>query len=360
MNARRVQLTVPRAPVEYCHTFPCFGGTCTVIAADAHCPQRAAQAAASAMRTLLGWHRRFSRFDPASELMRFNEDPRPEVAVSPMLGRLIEVARAASRNTGGLVDATLGAQIVRAGYESHFEGPGVGLREALSLAPPRSPAGPSPATDCAEIAVDPAASVARRRLGTIFDPGGIAKGVFADELAATLGGLDAFAIDCAGDVRLGGRAGIVREVHVASPFDERELHTFRLAAGGIATSGIGRRSWIDGDGRPAHHLLDPGTGRPAFTGVVQATALAPTAAEAEVLAKAAVLGGPARASAWLRHGGMFVRDDGSYEVLEPTAKAAAPRGGCVTATPSPRGRSPRPHAASRARRRTRPPRFPRC
>ena len=44
--------------------------------------------------------------------------------------------------------------------------------------------------------------------------------------------------------------------------------------------------------RPAHHLLDPATGRPAFTGVVQATALAPTALEAEIRAKAAVLGGP--------------------------------------------------------------------
>jgi len=35
---------------------------------------------------------------------------------------------------------------------------------------------------------------------------------------------------------------------------------------------------VDDDARPAHHLLDPRTGRPAYTGVVQATALAPTAA----------------------------------------------------------------------------------
>ena len=73
----------------------------------------------------------------------------------------------------------------------------------------------------------------------------------------------------------------------------------------------------DGDGRPAHHLLDPRTGAPAFTGIVQATALAPTAAQAEVLAKAAVLSGP-RASEWLRHGGVVVTDDGRYERLEAT------------------------------------------
>ena len=54
-------------------------------------------------------------------------------------------------------------------------------------------------------------------------------------------------------------------------------------------AGSAARSWLDARGRPAHHLLDPATGRPAFTGVVQATALAPTALEAEWRAKAAVL-----------------------------------------------------------------------
>lgn len=318
MSVRRVRVAARKPAVEHRHSFPCFGGTCTVIVAD-YRPVYAADAAAVAKRSLLSWHERFSRFEPASELTLFNTDPRAEVPVSPMLARLIEVALAASRDTGGLVDATLGAEIERAGYQTHFKGPGIRLHKALWLAPPRSPAGPSPTAEQDRIVIDPSRSVVRRPPGTIIDPGGIAKGVFADELAATLVGVDAFAIDCAGDVRLGGRAGVVREVHVTSPFDGSNLHTFHLAGDGIATSGIGSRSWIDSRGRPAHHLLDPRTGRPAFTGVVQATALAPTAAEAEVLAKAALLSGPERAPDWLAYGGMFVRDDGSYEVLEPTA-----------------------------------------
>ncbi|MGB0094489.1 MAG: FAD:protein FMN transferase, partial [Solirubrobacteraceae bacterium] len=106
--------------------------------------------------------------------------------------------------------------------------------------------------------------------------------MFADELAARLKGYGTFAIDCAGDIRLGGTDETLREVHVASPFDGSSLHTFTLASGALATSGIGKRSWRAPDGRPAHHLLDPRTGAPAFTGVVQVTALAPTAAEAEV------------------------------------------------------------------------------
>ena len=83
----------------------------------------------------------------------------------------------------------------------------------------------------------------------------------------------------------------------------------------MATSGIGRRSWLDACGAPAHHLLNPATGRPAFTGVTQATALAPTALEAEARAKAAVLSGPERAREWLPDGGVVVFDDGSFEVV---------------------------------------------
>jgi len=125
-------------------------------------------------------------------------------------------------------------------------------------------------------------------------------------------------VDCCGDLRLGGTA---RTVQVTSPFDGDVMHELSLAGGGVATSGIGKRSWLDANGRPAHHLLDPSCGRPAYTGLVQVTALAPTALEAEVRAKAALLSGPDHAQGWLAHGGVVVRDDGSHTVLE----AHAPR-----------------------------------
>jgi thiamine biosynthesis lipoprotein len=47
---------------------------------------------------------------------------------------------------------------------------------------------------------------------------------------------------------------------------------------------------------------------------VQATAIAPTALEAEARAKAAVLGGPEQAARWLPHGGVVVLDDGSHQI----------------------------------------------
>jgi FAD:protein FMN transferase len=87
--------------------------------------------------------------------------------------------------------------------------------------------------------------------------------------------------------------------------------------GRVATSGIGRRSWINDDGSHAHHLLDPATGRPAFTGIVQATALARTAAEAEMRSKAALLSGPENAELWLPDGGVIAFDAGDHRVIAP-------------------------------------------
>lgn len=303
-------------PVEQRDTFACFGSSCTVIVADA-AEADAAVALAAARRRLEAWHEQFSRFRPNSELTRMNQDPAETVLVSPLMRRVVEAGVQAARATGGLVDPTLLTQIEDAGYRSHYDGPGVPLVTALAMAPARRPGRPAPEANWRLVSTNRRTSSVTRPAGVQIDPGGIAKGVFADELAALLAGHDAFVVDCGGDLRLGGCYAPAREVHVASPFEDAVLHTFTLHSGGVATSGIGKRSWIDPDGQVSHHLLDPGTGRPAFTGIVQATALAPTATEAEMLSKAALLRGPAGAGEVLVHGGAFVLDDGDYVVLDP-------------------------------------------
>ena len=305
--------------IEQRDTFSCFGSRCTVIVADANSEQ-AARAVSLARRRLLEWHEQFSRFEPGSELTRLNEDPRQTVPVSPMMRRVVEAAVQAARATGGLVDPTLLTEIERAGYGSHFEGDGLPLADALTRAPARRPGRPSPEANWRLVRTDRRTGTVTRPPGVRIDPGGIAKGVFADELAARLAGLVAVVVECAGDLRLGGMEAPAREVHVASPFDDAILHTFTLRSGGVATSGIGKRSWIGPDGGVAHHLLDPATGRPAFTGVVQVTALAPTAIEAEALSKSALLRGPAEAGAALPYGGVLVLDDGNFVVLDTGAQ----------------------------------------
>jgi FAD:protein FMN transferase len=289
-------------------SFSCFGGRCAVLVDDP-------AAALQARRRLEAWHGRFSRFDPASELSRLNADPRPAVAVTPTMTRLVEAVIAAARLTDGLVDSTLVPEIEAAGYTGDLGAP-LPLSLALRLAPARRPAAPSARRRWREIRV--LDGIVHRPPGVAIDSGGLGKGLFADLIAESLPHATC-GIDCAGDLRFRGPR---RTINVASPFGGGPVHAFALTDGAVATSGIGRRSWLDARGRPAHHLLDPATGEPAFTGVVQATALAPTAVEAEVRAKAAVLSGPVAGERWLAaHGGVLVLDDGRVRVVAAGVEA---------------------------------------
>lgn len=299
---------------ERIERFACFGSECSVRVSGDGRERTAQDAVRAARRTLEGWHERFSRFLRDSELSRFNADTRSGVPVSPLLARLAAAVGVAARISHGLVDATLLGELQTAGYE-HDLGEPLELARALALAPPRKAARASAAAGWRRLAVDLRAGIVTRPRGLQIDGGGLAKGLFADVLAQELGEHRSFAVDCAGDLALGGRSRTPRRVHVESPFDGGVLHTFELSSGGIATSGIARRSWLDSRGRPAHHLLDPASGRPAFTGIVQATALAPSALEAEIRAKHALLAGPKDAAMRLAHGGVLVYDDGSHELV---------------------------------------------
>lgn len=306
------------APSEARIEFACFGSRAAAsLAGDGDLDH----ALGDVRRRLLAWHRRLTRFDPTSELSRLNADPRSRVRVSSIMCRFAAAAVEAAELTGGLVDPTLVDEIEAAGYEDDL-GESLSLETALARAPARSPGRPNPAARWREIEVDRRGRAVIRPPGVSLDSGGIAKGLCADILGARLGGHDAFAVDCGGDMRIGGRARLPRPVRVADPFGGEPLHVFEVTDGGVATSGIGRRNWLDRDERVAHHLLDPSTGRPAFTGIVQVTALAPTAIDAETLAKAALLSGPGEAPGRLRHGGVLVFDDGSFEVIEPRGLAA--------------------------------------
>jgi thiamine biosynthesis lipoprotein len=297
--------------------FQCFGSSCAVFITGDSAKATAAEAAAWAQRRMLEWHRQFSRFEPDSELSRLNADPGETVTVSPLMARMVDAATVIGSLTGGLVDVTLINEIERAGYAQHFDGDPVPLATALARAPPRTPARPHPNAGWKQLRVSQRDRTVTRPPGVKLDSGGIAKGLFADVLAEELADHAAFAVDCGGDIRIGGVAGTPRQVNVESPFDGSTIHSLTLTGGAVATSGIGRRSWIGAHGLPAHHLLDPATGHPAFTGIVQATALASTGMLAEALSKAAILGGPEGAKRWLTRGGVVVFDDGTHHVFSP-------------------------------------------
>ncbi|HET8566411.1 MAG TPA: FAD:protein FMN transferase [Solirubrobacterales bacterium] len=297
-------------------TFECFGG---LVHVSIHGPpsMQPEKAAAVAEARLLAAHRQLSRFLPGSELSRLNRDPRARVPADPLLLRLVSAARKAGELTDGLVDATLLGEIEAAGYrDSMPRRPDPG-RPVQPEAP--APAGPSPARSWAMLSVDWPAEAIERPPGVEIDSGGIAKGLLADEVAATLAEFPAYAVDCCGDARIGGTGGRRRPIRVEDPFGGEPVGSLEISDGGVATSGITRRSWEGIEGAPAHHLLDPSSGEPAFTGVVQATALAPSAFLADVHAKWALLSGPELAPSRLPYGGVLVLADGDTEtVAAPT------------------------------------------
>jgi thiamine biosynthesis lipoprotein len=295
--------------------FECFGGTATihVCGANAVAGEKAAD---RAQTRLLDAHRRLSRFSDESELTRLNDDPRWEVPATSLMRALADAVAKAGSLSGGLVDATLLDRIERVGYRVSLDGePSTSLSEALASRAERAPGAPHPDRLWRSIGVDEVGGKVVRPPGVKIDSGGIAKGLVADLAAEELRGHRTYAVDCCGDIRIGGCAGLERRVRVDDPFGGGPVHELKLRDGAVATSGIGRRCWTAPDGGGAHHILDPASGEPAFTGIVQATALAPTALLAEVYAKAALLAGPKRADEWLPHGGVVVRDGGEIDVI---------------------------------------------
>jgi thiamine biosynthesis lipoprotein len=291
-------------------SFACMGTTVRIVAGD---PGRVAAARAF----LTGFDHRLSRFRPDSELPALNADPREEVPASALLRAAVHAGLWAATTTGGLVDPTVVDALEQAGYDRSLSGAvSQPLGTLLAQAPARRPAAPNPRSRWREVEVDDARGLIRRPHGTRLDTGGTGKGLAADAVAHRLDGEERFVVDCGGDVRVGG-LGAEREpfeVSVVHPLTGRVEETFPLVAGGVATSGIDRRVWRSGGGRPAHHLIDPSTGRPAWTGLVGATAIAPSALEADVRAKAAVLSGPQRARELLRpHGGILFHEGGRSE-----------------------------------------------
>jgi thiamine biosynthesis lipoprotein ApbE len=177
-----------------------------------------------------------------------------------------------------------------------------------------------PASDLCRLNADPrelvpAAPLVRRFAQAVRwageASGGLGKGLAADLMAAALSACGTWAIDCGGDLRVGGLLAHERAIDVADPDGGAEaIHRLQIARGAVATSGVTRRAWAGG-----HHLVDPRSGRAADTGIAQVTAVARTGLEAEVRAKTALLAGPAGAAAVLVAGGVYVTADGELHVV---------------------------------------------
>lgn len=270
---------------------------------------------------VLEFGRRLSRFVPESELSMLNRDSLTRVPASALLRAAVRAGLWAAERSGGLVEPTLVGALERAGYAASRDGMvPASLCAALGAAPARRPARPDPRSRWREIVVDDEAGTIARPPGVLLDTGGTGKGLCADAVACRLAGYARFLIDCGGDIAVGGLGAQLEpyEIDVQHPLTGEAIGRIRLDRGGIATSGLNVNIWQRSDGTFAHHLLDPSTGQPAWTGLIGVTALGGSALEAETLSKLALLAGADSARrALAEHGGLIVHESGAVEPIGP-------------------------------------------
>jgi thiamine biosynthesis lipoprotein len=88
-------------------------------------------------------------------------------------------------------------------------------------------------------------------------------------------------------------------VTIDDPFKSNTIiTTLQLGSGGVATSGTDYRRWKQG-GQWSHHIIDPRTGQPAQTDLITATVIAPSAMQAEMAAKTALILGSQHGLDWI-------------------------------------------------------------
>jgi len=288
------------------------------------------------------WSDRLTRHASWSELIALNADPHSSVEVGPTLAGALRAGRRAGEAGGGLVDITLlDARLAAEGLPAENrwnDGPrgpyprgdggvdasvGQATRTGTALG-----GGPRPSWSMADGRRGTA--TVKRPAGLRFDLGGVGKGWIADRALNLLAQYPSAVVDADGDLAVRCAAGRQWSIAVDDPRNPgTALAILRLTAPtarmatrwGVATSGISIHRW-SGDGVLRHHLIDPRTGAPAVTDVVQATVVAGTTLRAEALAKAAVIAGLHDGFALLGragvHGAVVLTDRGETLALPST------------------------------------------
>lgn len=230
-----------------------------------------------------------SRFHAGSDLLRVNAAAGRMVPVAPLTVTLLQVALDAARRTDGLVDPTVGVDLVRAGYDRDIRA----LRAAGGGQAPVTPSDPARSVvrgDHRDVHLDPTLRLVGLPYGLQLDLGATAKAWTVDEAARRVAARTGAAclVEIGGDLASAGAPHRSWRVDVAERAGE-PAERVDLATGALATSSVTGRRWRRGADW-AHHLIDPRTGRPTAGPLRTVTVWAPSALEANVASTAALVG----------------------------------------------------------------------
>jgi thiamine biosynthesis lipoprotein len=276
------------------------------------------EALARAAERVRQYEERFSRFRPDSELSHLNESPQEQVQVGSELGSLLARSVEYSRISRGLFDPVVLDALLLLGYDRTFE-------EVRAYSHQKAVA-QAPRFRWRDVLVDATRHLVTRPCGARVDLGGIAKGAAADAAIAELSSYPGALVDLGGDIRVCGRPADADFWIIAvedGQSDGGALNYICLADGAVATSSLRKRRWVC-NGEAVHHIIDPRSGQPARSDVLQCSVIADTAEHAEVAAKVGFIRGPGflherselgralgvRGIAWLTLSGEYRRTSG--------------------------------------------------
>lgn len=276
-------------------------------------PEQQAEQGLKIVRSLFDeWEQTLSRFLPQSELSRLNERAGTTTAVSALLYSVLETALMAAEATQGVYDPTLLNQLVQLGYDRTFD--------ALPTVSSSRFVAEKPGGGWRDIRIEPKYRTVTLPPGVKLDFGGIAKGMAVDAALKQLrqSGISPTLVNAGGDLAVVGLPHGATNWPIAVPGQEQSW-TIPLRYGAIATSGIARRHWWQGQ-TLRHHLLDPRTGLPAQTDLWSVTVVTDRCEQAEVAAKVAFILGSQQGADFLRKyniAGLLVCQDGTWQAVEP-------------------------------------------
>ncbi|MEA2483874.1 MAG: FAD:protein transferase [Thermoleophilaceae bacterium] len=242
-----------------------------------------------------------SRFRPDAEIALLATQPGRPIRVSLVLGEVIGVALRAAKQTGGLVDPTVGSSLVALGYDRDFD----------SVAPDGDAVSATPAPGWQSVGWNALRREVTLPAGVVLDVGATAKAWAADTAAAQIHDETGAAalVNLGGDIAVAGPSPAGGwPVHIGDDHRERPDtpgDAIALTSGGLATSSSSVRQWRRG-GRGVHHIVDPATGEPAAPVWRTVSVVAASAVDANTASTASmVMGEPA--PAWLERLGLAAR-----------------------------------------------------
>jgi thiamine biosynthesis lipoprotein len=228
----------------------------------------------------------FTRFSEDSELAGLNLSAGRWFHASEQMLEVLKLARFYWQVTRGLFNPAILGALEQAGYDRSMD------EIRAHGAAPAGATVPDNVPDFGMVQLNEDAGTIWMPVGMRLDLGGIAKGWIAEQAARELNSFaPACAVNAGGDMFLAGLPAGEKawEVALEDPRDpERDLAILNVGPGAVATSSITKRRWQQGE-RLQHHLIDPRSGKPAETDWLSVTAIASSAAAAEVFAKALLI-----------------------------------------------------------------------